>query len=342
MAAGLWIVSELPDPPPDAADLAWRAVGVSITPVASATADDRIGELIYRAGFELESADPAFGGFSGLLVDEANAGTGNDGARLVAVSDKGSWWRAELRLDDAGTLVGLGGSEMAPVADFGGGPLRGRMRHDAEELARDAEGRLLVAFEGGHRIHAYERPGDRDPRRHSSPVAVGEAGDNEGMEAVTRLDDGRLLVFAENLRDDAGRGRAWIGGSDASWREIALELVDGYLPTAAATLPGGDVLLLTRYYNPAVGVRTRLESLARSDVERVAESGGNLAGDELARFAPPVPVDNFEAVDVLPRAGGAVIYLLSDDNFRDSQRTLLLQLELPAESGELDQRPPGG
>ena len=45
-------------------------------------------------------------------------------------------------------------------------------------------------------------------------------------------------------------------------------------------------------------------------------------------MSKPLTVDNFEGVDFVPRPGGAYrVYILSDDNFSASQRTLLLAFD---------------
>ena len=55
-------------------------------------------------------------------------------------------------------------------------------------------------------------------------------------------------------------------------------------------------------------------------------------GDERiasARLESPLPVDNIEAVAIGETpSGGTRIWLLSDDNFNDDQRTLLMALDL--------------
>jgi hypothetical protein len=54
--------------------------------------------------------------------------------------------------------------------------------------------------------------------------------------------------------------------------------------------------------------------------------GARLAGQEIAVIAKQLPVDNFEAVTARAAPDGSVlIYMLSDDNFSDMERTLLLQ-----------------
>ena len=45
-------------------------------------------------------------------------------------------------------------------------------------------------------------------------------------------------------------------------------------------------------------------------------------------MTPPMSVDNYEGVTVVPKGnGGWRLYLLSDDNFSPTQRTLLLAFD---------------
>lgn len=310
------------------AEMGWRTVEVVASDVSldeSRPDLHEVGAAHFRAGFTLQSTDPAFGGFSGLLLD---------GDRLLAVSDQGHWWRATLRHDETGRLVGLVDSEMAPLADLDGRQVSGRMRRDAEELVR-IDSHLVVTFEGDHRSHVYVEAGHPEPTLGPSPDAMAEAPENGGMEAVTRLTDGRLLVVAEDVLDDDGNLRAWL--SDAAletWSDLAVATEPDYKATAATTLPAGDVLLLQRFWTPELGTRVRMVRLPANELARAASADGSesglVVGHELARFQAPLSVDNFEAVDVGSGPDGQVYaYLLADDNYSENQRTLLFQLELP-------------
>jgi hypothetical protein len=61
-----------------------------------------VGRLRLLAGFALTSSDARFGGLSGLWLAP-------DGDAMLAVSDRGTLWRAELRHDASGRLVGVRG-----------------------------------------------------------------------------------------------------------------------------------------------------------------------------------------------------------------------------------------
>ena len=305
----------------------WRDIEVLALDVRLAESRpdlQRVGAALFRAGFALRSTDPAFGGFSGLLLDSD---------RLLAVSDQGHWWRATLQRDEEGRLVGLVDSEMAPLADLDGRQVSGRMRRDAEELVR-IDGGLIVTFEGDHRSHVYPEAGHPRPTLGPRPDAMSAAPENGGMEAVTRLADGSLLVVAEDVLDDDGNLRAWLSDSEIeTWSELAVTTEPGFKATAATTLPTGDVLLLQRFWTSEDGTRVRMIHLPADELMRAAadpSAPGVVDGRELARFQAPLSVDNFEAVDVATGPHGQVYaFLLADDNYSEDQRTLLFQLELP-------------
>lgn len=305
-----------------------KAMPLAITEVAGAA------EVLFVGGYLLESGRPEFGGFSGLVVE--------DHRRLIAVSDRGFWWEHPVGQSAQG-LIELGkNGRMGPLYDFGGkiAP-RGSDRHDAEEMARWRGGQL-VSYEGEHRIAFYRRRwlpqrgippvAARRPRKLALPSDLdGDPKlDNGGIEAMTRLDDGRLAIFSEEQRD-AGHGVLWVGDPRrGTWRRKTLELFEDYVPTSASTLPGGDVLLLERSYSENRGVRGRVRRLAAAAFSPGAPAGP-IAGVEILRIEPPQSVDNFEGIEVIPMEDGRVFFLLlSDDNFNDSQRILLLQFELLA------------
>ena len=144
---------------------------------------------------------------------------------------------------------------------------------------------------------------------------------NGGMEAITRLQNGDLLLFAEHGQDVKGALPAWITNAETA-RRIRFIPPANYSPTdAARTLPNGDVLLLMRHYSALDGVSAKVMLLKAEDIA----AAGDLEGRELAHLEPPYSVDNMEAMDIVPLQDGRIrIYMMSDDNFSLRQRTLLM------------------
>jgi hypothetical protein len=118
-------------------------------------------------------------------------------------------------------------------------------------------------------------------------------------------------------------GETWICRlSAACAKDRTVELTDGFELTALAPLSGGRMAYLLRAFDPLRGVRIIL---------RIVDAQGAVVDQlELAR---PLNIDNFEGLATAPSPnGGLRFYLISDDNFSASQRTMLTAF---------DWRPPG-
>lgn len=316
---------------------------------------DSIGELAYLGGVQLQSEAAAFGGYSGLRLLP-------DG-RLLAISDRGHWltFRAVER---QGRLVGVSETVQGPLLDETGRPLA-YPHFDAEalEVVETAAGGLeiLIAFEQHHRIWRYSSPD-------SAPVRIGMSQDsapqgspdvaelgkmfartpavlpwlegwtgtlpaNAGLEAMAVTANGAALLLAEGTGEGRFRPHA-----KAPWVPIRYNAEPGFKPTDAVFLPieGRHLaVVVNRYFSILHGVAARLELVDLDPVLAPARDGkvldGKVQGRLLARLAPPVSVDNMEAVAVAPHPGGGwSLYVMADDNQNPLQRTLLLKFHLPA------------
>ncbi len=278
-----------------------------------------VGRLAFRGGLQLTSPDGRFGGLSALEVSR-------DGARLVALSDKGYWFRARLVHGPDGGLEDLADAEIGALQGPGGTAL-GKWDRDAESLARMPDGSLIVAFERHHRLWRYPGgppPLARAPTPLARPPGLASAPANGGAEAMTRLADGRLLVIAERLEAAPGVFAAWVGGEDG-WARLGYARTGSFRPTGAATLPSGDVVMLERSYSLVAGPAARLQILRASDIR----PGSRLAGREVGRLDESYNVDNFEGISARRGPGGeTLVYILSDDNYNPLQHTLLFMFEL--------------
>jgi hypothetical protein len=86
---------------------------------------------------------------------------------------------------------------------------------------------------------------------------------------------------------------------------------------AVRRLPDDDTVWLLRSFTPAGG---------NVVVLRITNGRGQTIDEQTIR--PPLTVDNFEGVSAVDRGDGTIrFYLVSDDNFSRTQRTLLLAFD---------------
>lgn len=276
---------------------------------------NQIDQLEFMGGLELDG--PAdFGGLSDFVVDENN--------HLLAITDQGRWFETDLIFDPAGFLQQISNSKISHMLDEKGRVLRDKRHGDAESLTRLAN-QYLVGFELRHRLWLY--PGAPEiatsmPKKVSLPSPLRDAPSNGGLEAMTKLADGQVLLFTEQLTDLNGNRVGRVLDQDlADLGPIYLTPERDFQPTGLTSLSNGDVLLLERSYRPQTGVRLRISRLAKD----LIKIGQVLEREEIARLEGMMNIDNFEGIAQQPLPDGSIrILILSDDNFNPLQRTLLL------------------
>ena len=139
LAAALLVVSPALADKPTAVLKGVERLAVSAIPIdfdRDNAGRKAFGKLIWRGGINLYARSPFFGGYSGLIVDPS-------GKSLLAISDAGTWLRADIDYDGR-KLKGLSDASIGPVLGRGGKPL-------ATDAERDAEGigaRRRRHFEG--------------------------------------------------------------------------------------------------------------------------------------------------------------------------------------------------
>jgi hypothetical protein len=287
----------------------------------------RVGfdRLRLLGAYRLTSNNPRFGGLSGLAA-------GSDG-RLYAVSDRGFWLSARMHLHDDGRLLDLTNWQTAPLLTPSKGPVA-KLLTDAEALAQAPNRSFVVGFEHAHRLWRYAAP----PETLASaavpialPSEISKAPSNGGLEAVSVRPDGRIFAIAEWFENPDGSSKAWLLNNGHS-AELSYLPETGFRTSDAAALGNGDVLVLERRYRFPIRFSARLALVKARDIK----PGAALKGEEIARFEPPLNIDNFEGVAVKETREGTMIFMVSDDNYFFLQRTLLLQFLLPRAGKSLD------
>ena len=289
-----------------------------------------IGSLSFVGGFHLTSDDVRFGGLSGLdVLDDGN---------LLAVSDTGSLVWIGLGADGATPVS----ARLASMRDGEGEPFKRKADADAEGLAV-IDGVALVSFENDHRVLAYDlaRCGAAARgalvERADLPEAFKrqrmKVSGNAGAEALAITPDGYLFVGVEEKSGAASAVSARaietapvfdIGIGHGAPELVGLDVISTGEPgegLVAYSLHRSTNALAT---NVIVLVETLFErengNAGREKVQLRRKASRTLAGMNLF-----VTIDNFEGIAARRMPDGRVrLYVVADNNFSASQRTLLM------------------
>ncbi|MGE4429887.1 MAG: esterase-like activity of phytase family protein [Sphingobium sp.] len=278
----------------------------------------QLGSLHFLGAWDLTGPDNSFGGLSAMsILPDGRIQALNDTATMFTFPSPGE--------RGAGTVKRL------PI-------LKHRTRGwlpgstDSESMAVDpATGTIWVGFELSQMICRYPADLSRAEACRTWPE-MKDWTDTSSIESLARLPDGRFLVIAEGAHGD-GKGRDMLLFADDPSDKKALPPIlmhymppVGYDPTDAVAIGGNRLLVLNRratVYDGFTAVITLVDIGAM-------KPGAVLPGKEVARLAPPVLADNFEAMTVQRRPDGqTVLWVLSDNNHLFFQRTLLLKFALP-------------
>ena len=293
--------------PPTSPVAAGKQITVAAAPVplnAQDPAQDWIGDFRYIGGLVLTSPDTAR--LHGLSDMEISA----DG-KLIAISDEGDLLSARLISDSKGAPTGLAGATLTVLTGPDGNPLQGKLEADAEGMALLPNGDMLLSFERNNRILLYPAGGGA-PRIAPSPAASFPA--NGGMEALSAIPAAGPGVYVTAGEDSGETWTCKLSGDCVQGAAIAKPPEFGVV--AVRALPAGRMAWLLRAWDPVRGSRNALI---------IHDAGGEIARLEMTR---PLTVDNYEGLAAIPAEDGSIrFYLLSDDNFQSSQRTLLLAFD---------------
>jgi hypothetical protein len=291
-----------------------------------------VGGLRYAGGLVLTSDHPTFGGWSAMELSA-------DGENLLALSDSAAWMRARLSYE-AGAPSRLDQVVIAPLPGPDGAALSGESA-DAEGLAALGDGRYAVSFERNHRIAVFDIGEDwsaietATETAFPAPPGADRLRNNAGMEALA-IDGTRLYAGVEDPIVSGQPHTLWVydlaapdATPSAPPRALFLEIEPGFGLTAMTFGPDGALYLVERFWSRDTGNRIRVSRLSAGQIEAAASAP--LRPERLAEIGPQMTVDNIEAMAFAQVDGAPLLLLMSDDNFNDAQRTLLLAFTIEPE-----------
>jgi hypothetical protein len=297
----------------DVAPPASPTVVINTRPLALDPADPgrrQVGALDYLGGLILSSSDPRFGGFSSMHVVGERFMLMSDTGQLTRVAIDRRWRLGPARMD---AMEGLGTRGL-------------KWERDIEAMAVDpATGTFWVALENTNRIVRYGH--DLNKQAEAAPAAMAKWSANGGAESMIRTTDGRFILISEEASRSDGAHPALIFDRDPTDPAAVVTEFgyrppdDSFHPTDALALPDGRLLILNRRFSLLQGVAAALMLVDPA-------GDGFAAGVEIARLEPPLSVDNMEAMALTQEGDRSILWLLSDDNLSQIQRTLLMKFAL--------------
>lgn len=312
------------------ADAMQEALTVTSVPLRSfqnAAIGEAVQGLIYKGGLQLSSVNDGFGGHSGIGF------TGPDG-QLVLVSDRGNFISGQLIYDETGAPLSLVGVTIEPIQNSRGTDLPNAFSRDAEALSvimRDGRpAAVRVGFENLTRVADFELQNfvPRGPAREVSiPAWLSETRTNESLEAVCVAPPnspiaGSTLLLTEGVITGDGAHSAYLLGHNDKG-PLTYRSGSGTNPTDCAFLPNGDLLVLERGIS-LLQFSAKLIRVKAADVKPGAVMSGDILYEGVGG-----DLDNMEGVTARTLPDGEVrITLVSDDNFMDWERNLLLEFTL--------------
>ncbi|MEQ1610163.1 MAG: esterase-like activity of phytase family protein [Hyphomonadaceae bacterium] len=300
-----------------------------------------IGGLNFVAGFHLTSDDKRFGGLSGLDF--------RDHGNLLAVSDTGFFVWLDLA-EDGVTPVS---ARIAAMRDGAGKVFPTKGEGDAEGLALQ-DGLALVSFEGVHRVLAYDI-GECGTRARGASVGWNmenaivaskiSAEGNEGAEALAITHDWRLFSGLEtrvgkesilSARPLEVRAKFDLKIGKNAPELVGLDLVESgdevhafSLHRSSRALTSNAITIVETVFERDLD-HTNLQARVVSGIdERARSTFKTKSSRTLAEMNLLLTIDNYEGIAAKQMPDGHTrLFLVSDDNFSASQRTLLMVFDV--------------
>jgi len=306
-----WLQSPVPKGSPEFS-FAIEPLPLPPRPVAQA----HLGPFLLSGAWELRSDSERFGGYSSLVpMPDGQLLMFSDGGRWLQFSPPG----ADVLPPDQGNLMRERG--------------RAKETRDVEAATRDpVSGAIWLGLESTNTIARLNRR--LGTRGTVDPPSLSRWGVNSGPESMAKLQDGRFVLLREafvgwlqEFRHDAVVFPGDPVAMPLSGRHFRMDGPRHFKPTDMAQLPDGRILVLMRRL--VWPMPQRFAGRIAIGDPALLEPGRAWHLTEVARIPSTLPVDNFEGMAVVPGPGRKVtVWLISDDNYSNFQRTVLWRLEV--------------
>lgn len=265
-----------------------------------------LAEAQFVGSYHWTSHDDRFGGLSGIELSD-------DGATLIALSDRGHFFYAEVRREN-GQITEIDAYAPQHLTGPGAEPFPPSL-NDSEGLAVGPDGAIYVSFEWTHgirRFHAIDQP----PGPLMTARDFNAFQDNASLEALAIGPDGALYTIPERS-GLASRPFPVFRLLDQKWDQpFDIPRRGPYLIAGADIGPDGMLYVLERDF-VGIGFRNR--------IRRFALDG---SGEETLLETGLRTHDNLEGLSVWHDGTDLRLTMVSDDNFRSFQRTEVVEYRL--------------
>lgn len=265
----------------------------------------------FVGSFRWSINDPAFGGLSGIEVDDTGAG-------FVAISDRGNFFSGTLHRNANGRVDDVTAVVVTPVVGREGKRLR-KGKLDTEGLAIAAGG-IYVSLEGPAQVVRFKTLAGGG----KALVSADDFADmqrNSSLEALAIDTEGALYTLPERsgrLDEPFPVYRF----KDGWTQPFSISRIGDYLPTAADFGPDGRLYVLEREFHGLLGFQSR--------VRRFVVTPDSIDAGETMFETAIGQHDNLEGLSVWRDGDGALrLTMISDDNFRFFQSTQIVEYSVP-------------
>jgi len=270
-----------------------------------------VGPAEFSGALTWTHGSPDFGGLSGLELDDS-------GRTFMAITDHGQFVTGRIDRKD-GKISGTSRVHLTPILDPDAKPIKGWLS-DSEGLARRADERLFVSFEGGARVWTYRDTGSAAVRIPNHPD-FSAMQRNSSLEALAIAPDGTLYTMPERSGDMTRPFPVYRYRNGIWTQPFSLPRRGRFLAVGADIGPDGKFYLLERDFRGLSGFRSRIRRFTLTDA--------GLRDEQVLLVTPAGQHDNLEGISVWRDATGDIrLTMISDDNFKFFQRTEFVEYRL--------------